>query len=68
MPHTNNPHQQEAETIVRELLSRYLIVNTHDAAGGDPTEGMRLEQIFQSQQSLVIELVAAGLTTGRVLF
>jgi len=70
MPHTNNPHpkQEEAEQIVRDLLSRYLIVNTHDSAGGDPTEGMRLEQIFQSQQTLVIDLVAEGLTTGKVLF
>ena len=69
MPHTNNhPKQEEAEQIIRDLLSRYLIVNAHDAAGGDPTEGMRLEQIFQSQQTLVIDLVAEGLTTGRVLF
>ncbi len=70
MPHTNNRHpkHEEAEQIVRELLSGYLIVNMHDAAGGDPTEGMRLEHIFQSQQTLVIDLVAEGLITGKVLF
>ena len=69
MPHAKrHPKQEAAEEIVRELLSRYLIVNMHDAAGGDPAEGLRLEQIFQSQQTLVIDLVAEGLTTGRVPF
>lgn len=69
MPHTDNhPQQAEAHRIVRELLSRYQRVNAHDAAGGEPAEGLKLEQLFQSQQTLVIDLVAEGLTTGRVPF
>jgi ABC-type thiamine transport system substrate-binding protein len=64
-----NPHHHDtAENIVRELLTRYLTVITHDTAGGDPETGLNLEQQFQSQQTHVIDLVAAGLATGNFPF
>lgn len=68
MTHTNESANRKAEEIVQELLARYATLNAHEAVGGDPGVGWKLELKFQSQQTLVLDLVADGLKAGRVAF
>ena len=68
MPDPHAHSQNEAEQTVHELLTRYLIVISHDSAGGDPITGWHLEEAFQAQQTRVIKLVADGLDWEQRLF
>ncbi len=68
MPDHITTDPERADRIVLDLLSRYLLLNTHDASGGDLAVGMQLEHSFQAQRLLVTALVSAGLRTGEVLF
>ncbi len=68
MPITASPEHQRAEAILQDLLTRYLMLNLHFAEGRDLEVGHQLEETFQSHRQFVLDLVAAGLRHGDVLF
>jgi len=61
MPRPTPDHDTKAKELVQDALSAYLLVNLHDADGGDLAEGLTLERLYQVRRLQVETLVAQGL-------